>query len=340
MGSSVDEYLSSQELQNLKQEFLDGKRPTGCIRCWNDEDAGLPSKRTIDKQYIFDANNITSSNGITVLSIPFGNTCNLACRTCNSLYSSKWGTEEIKLSTKFPSIQIHHHKTFYRNKEFIEKLKEVSTNVIDVTFFGGEPFITGIEQQLDFLDFLIDKNPENVSLSYMTNTTMFPDERFWERWKKFKKVNIALSIDATGEKFEYLRWPAKWSSCYENIKKYQEKRNMISNMQLSISHTVSIFNVYYLPTFFSWCLKEKLPIPYIGMVEYPHLYNIKCLPVDVKDAIASRLQGKYFLPVANYMNSGVEGDINTTMEWVNALDTQRKEAFSDVFPELNKLLKQ
>ena len=40
-----DEYWSSSELADLKKEMLNGKRPSGCWKCWHDEDAGKKSMR-------------------------------------------------------------------------------------------------------------------------------------------------------------------------------------------------------------------------------------------------------------------------------------------------------
>ena len=32
-------------MQNLRKQFVDGKRPAGCQSCWQEEDAGKTSKR-------------------------------------------------------------------------------------------------------------------------------------------------------------------------------------------------------------------------------------------------------------------------------------------------------
>lgn len=36
---------ASQYMQRLRQDFLDGKRPRTCRKCWNEERAGRTSKR-------------------------------------------------------------------------------------------------------------------------------------------------------------------------------------------------------------------------------------------------------------------------------------------------------
>lgn len=333
-GNDLDSYFNSDKLNALKKEFEDGNRPQGCIRCWNDEDAGLPSKRQLDRLYRY---NELELNNLQVISIPFGNTCNLACRSCNSSASSKWVTEEEKLKNKF-NIEIHSHKKFYKDDKFINFIKTKIDHVTDITFHGGESFLTGILQQQDFLDFLISKHPNTITLTYITNTTIFPSDDFWDKWKHFKKINILLSIDGIEEKFEYLRWPASWDVCYANIKKYQVYSSKFKNIQLSISHTVSIFNIIDLNEFFIWCLREKLPEPYLGVVEDPLHYNIKNLPLHIKEIVQKTLIPNKFAPIINFMNQNPSELTDTFTEWTTELDVLRKQNFHKIFPNLSKLL--
>lgn len=333
LGNSLDEYKSNKELHQLQQDFLAGKKPKGCNRCWSEEDAGIPSKRIIDFKYTFKGTK-PDLNSYKALSLPFGNVCNLACRTCNSAASSRWTQEEAKLQDQFKNIVIHKHQKFYKDSKFISDIKSISTDLIDIIFPGGESFITGVEQQLDYLDFLIQNNTaKNISLTYITNTTTMPVDEFWRKWTHFKKVNIQLSVDGVDDKFEYLRWPANWPQCYSNIKQYQTLQQQYNNIQLSVSHTVSIFNVYYLPEFWIWCLKEKLPEPYIGMVETPAHYNVKVLPQELKALIKKKLSAPIFDKVVNYMDDHIDG-FDQTVEWIKALDTMRSQRVTDTFPIL------
>jgi len=47
----LDAVIGSKELWDLRGEFLDGKQPEMCSRCWAEEDAGRTSKRmhTLDR---------------------------------------------------------------------------------------------------------------------------------------------------------------------------------------------------------------------------------------------------------------------------------------------------
>jgi MoaA/NifB/PqqE/SkfB family radical SAM enzyme len=329
-------YQTSAELAELKSSFLRGEQPAGCGRCWQDESAGLPSKRTLDWQYVFDQK-VPDLDSLQILSFPMGNTCNLACRICSSYSSSKWLTEAKQLKETFPDIKIFKHKKFYQDSDFLNSIKNISQNLVHVEFPGGEPFLTGINQHLEFLDFLISHNSSEISLHYITNTTQYPGAEFWDRWKKFKKVDIQLSIDGIEDQFEYNRWPAKWTDCLDNIIKYQS--NVDTNIKLSISHSVSIFTVYYLPEFLNWTRALGLPDPYLGPVSNPAYYSITVFPIGIKKRISDRLNDPIFSKILDYMtNQDNSNQFDTSLKYIKALDTQRNQSFSKVFPELSNLM--
>jgi MoaA/NifB/PqqE/SkfB family radical SAM enzyme len=102
------------------------------------------------------------------------------------------------------------------------------------TIGGGEPFISGVDEHLDFLDYLLPSSAQ-IQLHYVTNCTVFPDQRFWDKWQHFKNVDIQLSIDGIEQHFEYNRWPAQWHQVDDNVNNYILHRDARSNIQISVS---------------------------------------------------------------------------------------------------------
>jgi sulfatase maturation enzyme AslB (radical SAM superfamily) len=200
IADNIDQYLTSQELIDLKDQFKMDKQPAGCQRCWDDENAGIPSKRQLDWQYLFEYQE-PNLDDLAVLSFPFGNLCNLACRICNSYSSSKWYDETRKLQKHIPTIPLFAPTRFYQNTKLLETIKQLSKNLIHIDFPGGEPFITGVDEQIEFLKFLVKNNAKNISLHYTTNCTTFPQDEYWQLWKEFKHVDIQLSIDGIDAQF-------------------------------------------------------------------------------------------------------------------------------------------
>ena len=98
----IETYKKSKWVKKLQDQFIDGKRPKGCERCWKEESAGIESKRQLD--YIrhkkqFDSVDLKNPNYINI-SLAFGNLCNLACRICSPNQSSRWASERNKLENK------------------------------------------------------------------------------------------------------------------------------------------------------------------------------------------------------------------------------------------------
>ena len=335
----LEDYLASTVVDKLKQEFLDGKKPEGCARCWKDEELGVESKRQRDWRHIFNEQ-VPDLTKFKAICVTLGNICNLACRICKSYASSKWVVEEQKLKKVFPDTKIWPHNRYYAEENFLKNIKSVSEHLILLEFLGGEPFVTGIDEHLEYLDYLIEHNPENLTLHYTTNCTIIPDERFWERWIKFKKVDMQLSIDGTEKVYDYNRWPAKWAEVYPNIKIYQQKEKIYDNIELSICFTLSIFNVYYVDDFIQWCRDEQLPKPFIGMLFRPDYYGVSILDKKTKDYLCEKLKDPHSKQVLSYM-TGEDKQylLEKAFQYIMTVDEHRNQKFSESLPEFYNVLK-
>ena len=104
-NAKLSDITNSNELTNLRKEFLDGKMPSACQRCWSEEDAGRTSKRmhTLDrlKDILKHETTWTSEpKHLYFLDLKLGNICNLKCRICGSWSSSTYAGEELKALPK------------------------------------------------------------------------------------------------------------------------------------------------------------------------------------------------------------------------------------------------
>ena len=343
IATNLDNYASSSELLQLQRDFLAGKKPLGCNRCWKDEEAGLPSKRILDNRYLFN-NEPPNLNGIHVLGLTFGNTCNLACRICNSYPSSKWGAESKKLAQYFPDIPIWGHNQFYKDPGFVDSLLSKLELVSHIEIAGGEPFYADDTLHQQLLTALIDnKQSNNISLHYITNGTKLPSHEILHTlWPQFKKVDIQISIDGTEKQFEYNRWPAKWPTMLENLNYWVDYKTKSSNTQLSISHTVSIFTLHGLPEFLAWCKDHGLPVPYLGLLSRPDYYSITVLPLSAKAYVEQKFLNYNMVelvPIVQAMWAKDDSNqLDTTIKYVKILDKHRGQSFRDAFPETYQLL--
>ena len=336
-NDTVFTYEKAEWLATLKEQFLQGEKPAGCNRCWTDEAAGVESKRQLDWKMVYDYQ-VPALDKYSSLMFSFGNTCNLACRTCDSQSSSAWIKEEEKLKSTFPTIQICKHERFYQDQNFLDKIKLLSKDAKHIYFTGGETFLSGQPQHLSYLKYLIDQgDSSNVTLHYVTNATVMPSNEFWDMWSKFKTIDLQFSIDGVDQHFEYTRWPGKWTEVLTNIAKYKTRK--LANMTFTASHVVSIFTVYYLPEFLKWSLYNGFKYPYLSLCTSPVHYDIKVLPTAVKAKVKERLQHLKLDNIVNHMYNEHIDVFDQSLAWIKALDLQRNQSFENTYPEFYQLLK-
>lgn len=337
--NGIKEYQESKWLSNFQKQFLDGKRPAGCIRCWKEEDAGVKSKRQLDYERYkeqFEKLDLHSKTDFKNILMSFGNLCNLACRICSPARSSKWASEMNNLDGKRYPIY-----TWHKDKKVMEDIFQFTKNAIHFDITGGEPLLVESEEHFDFLNRLQEHgNSKKISLHYVTNGTTYPGEEYLKVWKSFKEVDIQMSIDGTEEKFEFNRWPAKWSQVYSNIKKYQKLKKESENIKLSLSHTISAFTIYYVDDFVKWCLREGLPMPWMGVLNWPTHYRPSVFKKSVRDKIKEHLlqsKSSQVRNLTNYLDTDDSDSFGDFEDWVAKLDKARTQTFSKTFPELWKM---
>jgi len=294
---TIKEYSQSKLIQEIKQDFAQNKWPAGCERCRIEEENSIKSKRNLDYSRWYDLYNKYNlhNDGFITASVAFGNTCNLKCITCGPVASSRWQKEYQDLYGQ----NIVPYK-FYK-KDFVSEFINSAPHMMHIDIPGGEPFLSGVAEQKDLLAHYIQTDQaKNMTLHYTTNATIFPELEWWDLWHHFKEVDLQLSIDGIGQRYEYLRYPAVWNDTVDNVKKYIHKEQEYANIKLSVSHTVSAYNIYYLDEFFSWCQEIRLPTPWLGKVHTPMHMRPGVWPNLVRDKIIDKLQASKFEDVKTW----------------------------------------
>lgn len=330
--TSLDEYINSDFLSKIKQEFESGSWPTGCERCRVEEYNQIESKRQLDYvrwQTEYNKYDISSNQFITA-SIAFGNTCNLKCITCSPYSSSRWQSEYQHIYHK--DIQ---PVKFYK-KEFVQEFVKQAPGIVHLDIPGGEPFLSGVpEQKALLLHYIQSGQAADITIHYTTNATVMPDSEWWELWRHFAQVEIQLSIDSVGDKFEYIRYPGNWNQVERNVAEYVSKQSQVA---ISVSHTVSAYNIYYLDEFFSWCYNQGLPRPWLGRVHNPIHMRPAVWPEHVRKVITDQLLKSQYDDVivwGQLMQRSDDSDHFTTFKTkLKQHDQFRSLDFRNTFPEL------
>ena len=352
----LQEIYKSKFMQNLRQDFLDGKKPKACFRCWNEEDVGRTSKRLFTQIRLKELKNEVEYNNLTpdqlwFLDLKLGNICNLKCRICGSWSSSKWAEEEIKyvkeLVTK-EQKKTHLAYTFLqqgawprKSPLFWENLKELLPNIKYFEFTGGEPFL--IQEHFDLLKFAVEKGySKNIDIHYNTNGTVDPDESWL--WQHFGRVDIAFSIDNVGKRFEYERYGAKWDEVNDNISWISSyKQHDGVNLTTQLCFTVNIQNVYYLDELLSWADRKGFDHIYFNLLQSPSHMCIGNMTAQAKELVLNKLKTTFWTKdsyqkeidsLIKFIEAGPGSNGQEFLTKMKITDEYREQSFKDTHPEI------
>jgi MoaA/NifB/PqqE/SkfB family radical SAM enzyme len=341
------EIQNSNSMKKLREDFLAGKKPQNCRRCWNEERAGRSSKRihTLDrlKHMLPDQEWTQDAKPLMFLDLKLGNICNLKCRICGSWSSSTWAQEEISYGPNpLAKKQLDEGQWPKRNPAFFEDIKPVLKDVEYFEFTGGEPFM--IENHFKILEHCVEQGyARNQDIHYNTNGTQLPDRRVFWLWSQFKHVEIAFSIDDTGAAFEYQRHPAKWDQVKENLKEFNIRSTLTGNTDFQICSTINIFNILNLDTLVKWVKEFNPKFLYINNLFDPEYFNVQTLPMELKKIVTEKYKNiKELDSIISYMNSAdrcSDAVHEQRKKRILQADQYREEIFAKVFPELNNFLK-
>ncbi len=336
------EIWNSEELATIRKRFLSGTQPRGCHRCWMEEMSGKASKRVRDNakyKHLINDEIIWKDSAPRYLDLKLGNICNLKCRICSPQYSSKWISEQRKYDIIDKDIKFYERLDWPEKSEVFWKNVESLIPVLEhLDFTGGEPFM--IKEHLDLLDKIIKQgHAHKISLHYNTNGTQLPLNALDNIFPHFKYVDVHFSIDGTGKQFEYQRHPAKWDQVLKNLKVWKTYES--EKLDLSICHTVNVFNVFYLPEFIDWTNNFGMKL-YLNTLHEPTHYNISVLPSFLKEVVKDRLLDynyKGFDQIIQFMeNSDNSNKMQEFKKHIYRMDLVRVESFDKTFPELSELM--
>lgn len=348
---------NSDSMRRLRQEFLDRHQPQTCRKCWREERAGRTSKRmhTLDRlkhMLSHETDWTIDAKPLMFLDLKLGNICNLKCRICGSWSSSTFATEELAQLDKSEDRKSNHHYHMLKqgawpreNPRFWTEIDQVSDQIRYIEFTGGEPFM--IQEHFDLLQGLVDRGiAGGIEIHYNTNGTQYP-EHAAEIWKHFRLVEIAVSIDDVGARFEYQRSNAVWTEVVDNIARFKTLRNNYSNIQLQFCCTVNVFNVYYLSELARFVYAQDFDYVYWNMMHEAYYFSVSTLPEQAKSAITMKLRTsgsvsdaalKEFEQIVSFMSAGASLDGELLRMKIADLDRKRGQDLRLVEPEFADLI--
>lgn len=293
---SVEQHMNSDYYKEVRLQMLNDEKPKACMRCYEEEDKGVKSKRQheteVFKQNSTDwASKLTSEDGSIPMDLRFvelrlGNVCNVRCRTCNPASSSKW-LEDYKdivekadfINKGYLGLNFPEDFKWAEDDNFYNDLFDSAPNLELLYINGGEP--TLIKQHWAYLQKLVDSGrSKNVILWYNINCTMLPPIAL-ELWPEFKEARICLSIDDLEDRNAFIRTGTNWNAVLKTIAILKENRD---KLVLRITQTVSAYNYATLPEFFKWAEMNGIEVD-MNFVYDPDYLSPAVIPVKARELI-------------------------------------------------------
>ena len=235
--TSIMDYYTSDFYRKLNSDLEDDIWPEGCEDCENHEALGRTSMRT---------ESLTKPDDYRDAEIKFGNQCNLGCVMCSPYNSSVLQDEYLKYKGQHELFDRNTNirNTWYTDESRIRSMARALSNRTELQFSGGEPTVNNYLRT--FLDELIKCESQTV-LKIRTNANNWP-QKLNDMLKNFKKVNISVSIDATGKANNYIRWPSQWHKTERNV----AHMVALDNAEVKLNPTVASYNVHLMPELWDW----------------------------------------------------------------------------------------
>ena len=201
--------------------------------------------------------------------IDIGNSCNLKCIMCNPTLSDKIETE-VRQNTQhfrhFPKLLAQANENNTANwldtesgKHFIAQIKPT---LKWLKIQGGEALtVKSVRAMLEELA------SQDVSLLLTTNGTVL-DNRSLEILKKFRRVDISISIEAASPANDVIRYGSDWNTIRHNIMTLKQ----CSNISIQINHVLQATSVLFLPDVIAFAETND--------------FHVCLLPVEIHDYLS------------------------------------------------------
>lgn len=367
---SIEVLWNNEKIRRFRQSMLVGKRDSRCARCYEKEASGWTSLRQITNERFtehFSKVQKTAKDGSIAdqpvyFDLRFSNVCNFKCRICGPWSSSKWHRDGVALGMKSEDAPAIHSCSakpdalFAQFEAFIEGVEEMY-------FAGGEPLV--MEEHYRILELLIKHKKFDTRLFYNTNFSMldYKDYDLLALWKNFKHINLAVSLDASGARGEYLRSEQNWAQTVSNRQRIQRE---LPQVEFMVSPTVYALNVLHLPDFHKEWVESGLirPEEFIPtLLMQPEEYNIRVLPAGLKTMVREKITAHLawletqkeqvrhpqkfahaqaqFRNILTHLDAGDHSELwPKLMERTKALDALRGENFAELFEEFQGFMQE
>lgn len=324
---TIREWFDSEPMKAARLAMHGEHEISFCSRCYTEEKHAGTSRRhkSNQKTVIFTKSNFDDSyaqspanhkferarrdggsyDGMPIdLHIDLGNYCNLACKMCHPMSSSKIASQHVRWGYNDANQYVStdwtkDHATWNR---VLSELADIP-NLRNVHFMGGETLITRRFEQ--FVDYMLDRGRVDLNFSFVTNGTIY-NQALLDKLLRFQRIGIEVSIETVTKHNAYQRQGTDTDLVLQNIDKYLD---LIDGDRVTVTArpAISALTIGYYPSLLDFCLDKKIIVKSL-LVNRPRYYDAVILPQSVKSLYADRYQD--FLQRHDMSNEKISVDYN------------------------------
>jgi organic radical activating enzyme len=277
--------FNTTKLKQFRSEMKAGAKPAECDYCWRvEDDNGLSDRflKSLEPWALAEHDAIVNADPESIfyptyLEVDFSNVCNFKCIYCGPEYSTRWADElrrkgplkVLENTTSEQWIQGYQPNLdtlTYKHKEynpyvdaFWKWFPEAYKKLKVYRITGGEPLLS--KETYKSIQWFID-NP-NRDIEFNINTNLGVPEELWNEFitkitylvknQCVKKFTVYTSLDAWGERAEYLRPGLD----LELFKKRYIQLLEIGNIRVTTMCTFNILSITSILELLKWHLELK-----------------------------------------------------------------------------------
>ena len=361
---AFDDLWNADEIVQVRAEMARGEKPASCGTCWKREAEGGVSRRLLINPIYRQLGGALAVEALAEQGaatgyrlerrpdwfvLELGNICNLKCRSCNPLSSSRIAADRTHAAWMGPArADATSGNAWFKD---IGKIADTiaggaQENAV-LSLMGGEPFL--IDSTWRLLDELVARGVAPRIYVGLSTNGLQRNANLERLAPNFRGFNVSVSIDGYGTLYEYLRHGAAWPKLVENLTWLRG----VPNVDVSIVPTLQNCNALDMVTLLRFLDGFDLNLGY-NILNEPARLRATNLPPSVRRIAAQRLRG-YLDAGCKPVNRAVvqaycevleePGDafdpelFREFMTFTNDLDADRGERLSEAAPELVALVR-
>jgi MoaA/NifB/PqqE/SkfB family radical SAM enzyme/SAM-dependent methyltransferase len=377
---SLDDLWNAGEVVQVRSAMARGEKPATCSTCWAREAAGGVSRRLFSNAVYRQLGGRLAVEALPLegagsgyrlerrpdwFILELGNVCNLKCRSCSPLSSSRIAADPIHSAwtadapapasgaasaprpRRLPLAPDHTTAWFEDPDAVVDMIAAGAGGNAILSLMGGEPFLGDHTWRL--LSRLVERGVAPRLLVGLATNGQQRHVKLAELAPRFRGFNLSLSIDAHGKLYEVLRHGGSWRTLVDNLRWFRQ----VPNLDLAAVPTLQNGNVLGMVTLLRFLDEHELRLAY-NVANWPARLRPTNLPPSVRRIAARRLRG-YLDAECRPANVAVvrgycelleeagdefdEGLFGEFMTFTNDLDANRGESFREAAPELVALVR-